>query len=66
MTAPVIVLAVLSVVGGWIQFAPLWHPISNWLEPVAPPLVEPTSGQEALASLFAFALADLIRLGLGA
>ncbi len=56
MTAPVVVLAVLSVIGGWIQFAPLWHPISNWLEPVAPPLVDPTGGQEALASVFAVLL----------
>jgi NADH-quinone oxidoreductase subunit L len=56
MTAPVAVLAVLSVIGGWIQFAPLWHPISDWLEPVARPLAEPTNTQEALASLFAFLL----------
>src|SRR2546430_15046197 len=56
MTAPVLVLAVLSVMGGWIQFAPLWHPVSDWLEPVARPLAEPTSTQEALASLFAFLL----------
>jgi NADH-quinone oxidoreductase subunit L len=56
MTAPVLVLAVLSVIGGWIQFAPLWHPVSTWLEPVARPLVEPTSTQEAVASLLAFLL----------
>jgi NADH-quinone oxidoreductase subunit L len=56
MTAPVAVLAVLAVVGGWIQFAPLWHPVSTWLEPVARPLAEPTSTQEAVASLLAFLL----------
>ena len=56
MTAPVLILAVLSVIGGWIQFAPLWHPVSDWLEPVARPLAEPTNTQEALASLFAFLL----------
>jgi NADH-quinone oxidoreductase subunit L len=56
MTAPVLVLAVLSVIGGWIQFAPLWHPLSDWLEPVARPLAEPTSTQEAIASLLAFML----------
>jgi NADH-quinone oxidoreductase subunit L len=56
MVAPVVVLAVLSVIGGWIQFAPLWHPVSDWLDPVARPLAEPTSGEEALASLFAFLL----------
>ena len=59
MTGPVVVLALLSVVGGWIQFAPLWHPVSDWLEPVARPLVEPTSTQEAVASLLA------VLLGLG-
>jgi NADH-quinone oxidoreductase subunit L len=57
MTAPVLVLAVLSVIGGWIQFAPVWHPVSNWLEPVAPPLVEPTGTQEAIASVLAVLLA---------
>jgi NADH-quinone oxidoreductase subunit L len=56
MTAPVLVLAMLSVIGGWIQFAPLWHPVSNWLEPVAPPLVEPTNIQEAVASILAVLL----------
>ncbi|HZC28548.1 MAG TPA: NADH-quinone oxidoreductase subunit L, partial [Gaiellaceae bacterium] len=56
MTAPVLVLAVLAVVGGWIQFAPLWHPVSTWLEPVARPLVEPTNTQEAVASILALLL----------
>jgi NADH-quinone oxidoreductase subunit L len=56
MTAPVLMLAVLSVVGGWIQWAPLWDPVSNWLDPVAPPLSVPTDTQEALASLFAVLL----------
>src|SRR6185312_13798196 len=56
MTAPVLVLAVLAVIGGWIQFAPLWHPLNDWLEPVARPLTEPTNTQEALASLFAVLL----------
>jgi NADH-quinone oxidoreductase subunit L len=56
MTAPVLVLAVLSVVGGWIQWGPFWDPISNWLDPVAPPLAVPTDTQEALASLFAVLL----------
>jgi NADH-quinone oxidoreductase subunit L len=56
MTAPVLVLAVLSIIGGWIQWAPLWHPVSDWLDPVAPPLAVPTDTQEALASLFAVLL----------
>jgi len=56
MTAPVLVLAVLSVVGGWIQFAPVWHPVSDWLEPVAPSLTDPTNTQETVASVFALLL----------
>ncbi len=56
MVGPVLVLAVLSVVGGWIQFAPLWHPVSDWLQPVARPLVEPTNTQEAVASILAVVL----------
>jgi NADH-quinone oxidoreductase subunit L len=56
MTSTVAVLTVLAVVGGWIQFAPLWHPVSDWLDPVAPPIAVPSSTQEALASFFAFLL----------
>ena len=44
------VLTVLAAFGGWIQFADVWTPITNWLDPVAEPLVEATSGQEAIAS----------------
>jgi NADH-quinone oxidoreductase subunit L len=39
-------LAVLSVVGGFLQFAPIWHPLSTWLGPVARPFAEPSSTQE--------------------
>jgi NADH-quinone oxidoreductase subunit L len=56
MTSTVVILAVLAAIGGWIQFAPLWHPVSDWLEPVARPLAEPSSTQEAVASLLAFLL----------
>ena len=56
LMAPVLVLAVLSVVGGWIQFAPLWHPLSTWLDEVAPPLATPSSAQEAVASVLAVLL----------
>jgi NADH-quinone oxidoreductase subunit L len=56
MTWTVAVLAVLSIVGGWIQFAPLWHPIETWLETVAEPLVSPTNWQEAISSILAVAL----------
>jgi NADH-quinone oxidoreductase subunit L len=56
MTSTVAVLAVLSVIGGFLQYAPLWHPISDWLDPVAPPFALPTNTEEALASLFAVLL----------
>jgi NADH-quinone oxidoreductase subunit L len=44
------VLAVLSVIGGFLQFAPIWHPLTTWLEPVARPIAEPANWQEYLAS----------------
>ena len=34
MLVPVGILAVLAVIGGWIQFSPFWHPLTTWLEPV--------------------------------
>jgi NADH-quinone oxidoreductase subunit L len=51
MAATVGVLAVLSVVGGWIQFAPFWEPINTWLETVAEPLVSPSGWQELISSV---------------
>jgi NADH-quinone oxidoreductase subunit L len=56
LAIPVGVLAVLSVIGGWIQWAPLWHPVETWLAPVAEPLVSPKSWQEAVSSVLALAL----------
>jgi NADH-quinone oxidoreductase subunit L len=58
MLWPVWVLALLSIFGGWLQFSPLWHPLTNWLEPAARTLgvAEPTSWQEAVASALAVAL----------
>jgi NADH:ubiquinone oxidoreductase subunit 5 (subunit L)/multisubunit Na+/H+ antiporter MnhA subunit len=50
------VLGVLAVVGGWIQFTPVWHPLSDWLAPVAQPIAEASNGQEAFASILAVAL----------
>jgi NADH-quinone oxidoreductase subunit L len=47
------VLALLSVVGGWIQFAPLWEPFTKWLEPVAAPIAVPTDTQEWATSIIA-------------
>jgi NADH-quinone oxidoreductase subunit L len=59
LAVPVAILAALSVVGGWIQWAPLWHPIETWLQTVAEPTVSPESWQEAVSS----ALALLLGLG---
>jgi NADH-quinone oxidoreductase subunit L len=58
MLLPVGILGVLALVGGWIQFAPFWHPLTNWLEPAARTLgvAEPTNTQEAIASIAAVAL----------
>jgi NADH-quinone oxidoreductase subunit L len=49
-------LALLSVVGGFLQFAPFWHPLTTWLEPVARPLGEPSNTQEWFASGLALAV----------
>ena len=35
MLLPVGVLAVLAIVGGWLQFSPVWTPVTYWLEPAA-------------------------------
>jgi NADH-quinone oxidoreductase subunit L len=56
MLVPVGVLAVLSCVGGLLQFAPLWTPLTTWLEPVAAPIAEPTSWQEGVTSVVAVAV----------
>ncbi len=56
MLATVAVLAVLSVIGGWVQIAGIWHPLADWLAPVAEPLVEPSVTQDWVTSLIAMAL----------
>jgi len=50
------VLGVLSVIGGLLQFAPIWHPLSTWLDPVDRPLVAPTNAQEWVTSAIAIAV----------
>jgi NADH-quinone oxidoreductase subunit L len=59
LAVPVAILAALSVLGGWIQWAPLWHPIETWLQTVAEPTVSPRDWQEWVSS----ALALLLGLG---
>jgi NADH-quinone oxidoreductase subunit L len=56
MLWPVFALAGLSVVGGLLQFAPIWTPLTTWLSPVARPFAEASSWQEALASAAAVGL----------
>jgi NADH-quinone oxidoreductase subunit L len=58
MLVPVGTLGVLAFVGGWIQFSPVWHPLTSWLEPAARTLgvAEPTNAQEAIASIAAVVL----------
>jgi NADH-quinone oxidoreductase subunit L len=56
---PVAILTVLSIVGGWIQFAGVWTPITDWLRPVAEPFAEATGWQEAATSILAVGLGGL-------
>jgi NADH-quinone oxidoreductase subunit L len=46
-------LTVLAALGGWLQFAGIWTPVTDWLEPVARPLVEASGAKEVLASVLA-------------
>jgi len=50
------VLAVLAVLGGWIQFADRWTAVTNFLEPVARSVVEASGTQETVASICAVLL----------
>ena len=61
MVWPVTVLAGLSLVGGFLQFGPVWHPLSDWLAPVAHPFAVATNRQELVASVCAvvFGLAGI-------
>ena len=56
MTSTVGTLAVLTVIGGFLQFADVWTPVTNWLDPVARPLVEASGTQEAVSSILAVLL----------
>jgi NADH-quinone oxidoreductase subunit L len=69
MTATVAVLAVLAVVGGWIQIAGIWHPLADWLDPIVAverehlALVEPSVLQDWVTSVVAVA-AGLAGIGI--
>jgi NADH-quinone oxidoreductase subunit L len=49
-------LTVLAAVGGWLQFAGVWTPVTDWLRPVAAPLVDASNTKEAIASVIAVVL----------
>ena len=56
MTSTVAVLTVLAAIGGFLQFANVWTPLTDWLEPVARPHVEARGTQELISSVFAVLL----------
>ena len=60
MSVPVIVLAVLTAVGGLIQVPSGWHLLDDWLEPVRAacnPSLEPTVTGEVLVGVISVTLA---------
>ena len=61
MMWPVGILAVLSVIGGWVEVAGGWHTFGEWLDPIAIAreqlaLVEPTTTQDYVTSALAVGL----------
>ncbi len=67
MMVPVAVLSVLAIAGGWLEVAGVWHPFSEWLDPIALDrehlaLVEPSLTQDYVTSALAVAL-GLIGIG---
>jgi NADH-quinone oxidoreductase subunit L len=56
MLWPVGILAVLSAIGGLLQWTQIWHPLTDWLDPVAPSTAQPSDTQEWIASAFAVVL----------
>jgi NADH-quinone oxidoreductase subunit L len=56
MAVTVGALAVGAVVSGWIQMAGIWHPLSDFLHPVAEPKVEPSVTLDWITSVIAVSL----------
>ena len=56
MTSTVWVLTVLAAIGGLIQIPGAWELVSDWLNPVAEPLVEPSLLQDYATSAVSVAL----------
>jgi NADH-quinone oxidoreductase subunit L len=68
MTVPVAVLAVLAVVGGWVQLAGGWSPFADWLDPIAfgrgeLALLEPSTTQDYVTSAIAVGV-GLVGIGI--
>ena len=63
MAVTVGALAVLSVIGGWLQIPGVWHLFADFLHPAVEPLFEPTGTQDAIASVAAVAV-GLLGVGL--
>jgi NADH-quinone oxidoreductase subunit L len=64
MSVSVAALAVLSVIGGWIQIPGLWHAVTDWLEPAlaGAPELEATTGGEVL-TVIASTVAAVVGIG---
>jgi NADH-quinone oxidoreductase subunit L len=56
---PVVVLALLSLVSGFLQFPGLWHTIDHWIEPVAESIEEASGATAWSSGLAALALSLL-------
>jgi NADH-quinone oxidoreductase subunit L len=56
MVWTVTVLTLLSAFAGFLQFSPLWAPLTSWLDPVAPPLAEPSTIDDVIGSTTAVVL----------
>ena len=63
MAVTVGALAVLSVIGGWVQIPGVWDPFADFLHPAVESLFEPTGRQDAVASLAAVTV-GLLGIGL--
>jgi len=50
------ILTVLAAVAGFLQFAPFWTPVDDWLDPVSEPLVEATNSMELVATIVGVSL----------
>ncbi len=59
MLWPLVVLTVLTIIGGWIQVPGGWTLVDDFLDPVAEPLVHPDGWMQAFASILSVSVALL-------